>query len=180
MKIFSSKKRVAAIGAITAATLVGGGMAYAYWTAEGTGVGSAEVGSTAAWTVAESPDPIDIALAETPLLAPGTGTQVHTYVVKNMGSGVQDLAEVEVSVAPGWSNGIADPLCTAADFSIGGATAGTAYSDTELAGSFAAGVERKGTFTVEMVNREDETPGDGTGNQDNCKGAVVDLVFKAS
>ena len=32
MKIFSSKKRVAAIGVVTAATLVGGGVAYAYWT----------------------------------------------------------------------------------------------------------------------------------------------------
>ena len=32
MKIFSSKKRVAVIGAVTAVTLVGGGTAFAYWT----------------------------------------------------------------------------------------------------------------------------------------------------
>ena len=38
-KIFSSKKRVAAIGAVTAATLLGGGMAVAYWTSSGTGTG---------------------------------------------------------------------------------------------------------------------------------------------
>ena len=42
MKIFSSKKRVAAIGVVTAATLVGGGMAYAYWTATGTGTGTGD------------------------------------------------------------------------------------------------------------------------------------------
>ena len=41
MKIFSSKKRVAAIGAVTAATMLGGGVAFAYWTAGGTGSGSA-------------------------------------------------------------------------------------------------------------------------------------------
>ena len=39
MKIFSSKKRVAVIGAITAVTLVGGGTAFAYWTASGGGTG---------------------------------------------------------------------------------------------------------------------------------------------
>ena len=37
MKIFSSKKRVAAIGVVTAATLVGGGAAFAYWTTTGSG-----------------------------------------------------------------------------------------------------------------------------------------------
>ena len=36
MKIFSSKKRVAIIGAVTAVTLVGGGTAFAYWTTTGT------------------------------------------------------------------------------------------------------------------------------------------------
>ena len=44
MKIFSSKKRVAVIGAVTAVTLVGGGTAFAYWTATGTGTGTATVG----------------------------------------------------------------------------------------------------------------------------------------
>ena len=44
MKIFSSKKRVAVIGAITAVTLVGGGTAFAYWTTTGTGTGTATVG----------------------------------------------------------------------------------------------------------------------------------------
>ena len=46
MKIFSSKKRVAAIGVVTAATLVGGGMAYAYWTTTGTGTGTRDTGTT--------------------------------------------------------------------------------------------------------------------------------------
>jgi hypothetical protein len=46
MKIFSSKKRVAAIGAVTAATLVGGGVAFAYWTNGGAGTGTAQTGTT--------------------------------------------------------------------------------------------------------------------------------------
>lgn len=46
MKIFSSKKRVAAIGVVTAATLVGGGVAFAYWTNGGTGTGEVATGTT--------------------------------------------------------------------------------------------------------------------------------------
>ena len=68
MKIFSSKKRVAAIGVVTAATLVGGGAAFAYWTTTGSGSGSATVGSAAAWTADESGDLI---AADSPALASG-------------------------------------------------------------------------------------------------------------
>ena len=50
MKIFSSKKRVAAIGVVTAATLVGGGMAYAYWTTTGTGTGGRDDGGSRSTT----------------------------------------------------------------------------------------------------------------------------------
>ena len=49
MKIFSSKKRVAAIGVVTAATLVGGGVAFAYWTTSGTGTGPRRPGRSTAY-----------------------------------------------------------------------------------------------------------------------------------
>jgi hypothetical protein len=182
MKIFSSKKRVAAIGVVTAATLVGGGMAYAYWTAQGTGTGSAAAGSSAAWTVGESLVPADVAAANLPLLVPdgaiGTGSiQTHKFNVQNSGSGTQSLAKVEISVDPAWAPKDVDgsqPACSAADFSIGGSPAGETKIDTSpaLVGSFAAGAPKQATVTVQMINRST--------NQDNCKGVTVPLVFSAS
>ena len=54
MKLFSSKKRIGAIGAVTALTLVGGGVAYGYWTTTGSGSGTAGTDSTSGATVSVS------------------------------------------------------------------------------------------------------------------------------
>ncbi len=95
MKIFSSKKRVAAIGVVTAATLVGGGMAYAYWTSTGSGPGTATTGTSTNFQV-------DVVSTDSPAvtLAPGNGIQNFEVKVTNPdAAGVQKLRNVVVSVA---------------------------------------------------------------------------------
>ncbi len=90
MKIFSSKKRVAVIGGLTAVTLVGGGTAFAYWTASGTGSGTAAVGSTADWTVVQA--------TSTGTMYPGVGTATVTFTATNdADSGFKRLASTDVA-----------------------------------------------------------------------------------
>jgi hypothetical protein len=88
MKIFSSKKRVAIIGAVTAVTLVGGGTAFAYWTSSGTGSGSATVGSAVNWTVEQA--------TSTGTMYPGHGSSVVTFTATNESSGFQQLGSDDV------------------------------------------------------------------------------------
>ena len=88
MKIFSSKKRVAIIGAVTAVTLVGGGTAFAYCTSSGTGTGTATVGSTLDWTVAQD--------TSVGTMYPGHGTSLVTFTATNESSGFQRLASDDV------------------------------------------------------------------------------------
>ena len=84
-KIFSSKKRVAAIGVITAATMVGGGMAVAYWTSSGTDTDTATVGTSSLFAVKIIP-------VTTAALSPGGPTNTYSVQVTNPGSGVQRWA----------------------------------------------------------------------------------------
>lgn len=176
MKIFSSKKRVAAIGVVTAATLVGGGMAYAYFTASGTGTGTATTGASTAWDVA-----VDSTTAGnlTPTTLSGNPVQSVGYDITNVGTGQQSLSKAVISVAtvvPGTSPvAVAGPnACTAADFSIGGAPINTAFTQTlgAPANNYAPGFGYSGSVDLRLV--------DNGANQDKCQGATVTLQVVAS
>lgn len=164
MKLFSSKKRVAAIGAVTAITLAGGGVAYAYWTSSGSGTGSATTGTDTAFTV----------VAQTTTggaLTPGGPAQTASFRVRNTGSGAQIVNTVTVSIAE--ANG--DPWtsvsgCSKDDFSLGGESAGTGHTITvgeTLASLTNSSVQ---SVSVQMVNNP-------TSNQDGCKSATVPLYY---
>ena len=90
MKIFSSKKRVAAIGVVTAATLVGGGMAFAYWTTSGTGTGTATTGTTTTtWTSTSTATATDPGSSPTsPCARSGNARTTRTPVTELIERGV--------------------------------------------------------------------------------------------
>ena len=176
MKRFMNKK-VVAIGLAAGLTLGAAGAAFAYFTSTGTGTGSATVGTAGAWTTLQTG-------SSGPSLYPdaaigGTNVQTESYTVTNNGSGSQDLNQVVISVAnvdgSAWSSqtNINKPACNASDFSVGGEAVGTSWTDTSLAGDYAAGATTSASHvTVELI--------DNGLNQDNCKGLTVPLYFSAS
>jgi allophanate hydrolase subunit 2 len=170
------KKRVAvALSAVAVLALAAG--AYAYFSSTGNGTGSASVGSASPFTVGETGTPTGPALL--PDAAIGTGNiQTHNYTVTNPSKGQQNLNKVVISVATStggaWSSqaDASKPACTASDFSVGGQSVGSAWTDTSLAQDFAANASHSATVTVQMI--------DNGKNQDNCQGVTVPLYFSAS
>jgi hypothetical protein len=97
------------------------------------------------------------------------------YTVTNSGGGNALLNQVTISVATSgggtwtYTDPAGDPACTAADFSIDGATPGTAFVDTSQAGTYTGGEAKTGSFTLEMI--------DNGLNQDSCEGLTVPIYF---
>jgi hypothetical protein len=167
MKIFSSKKRAAAIGAVTAATLLGGTVAFAYWTTTGSGTGSATAGDPTDFTIVEqstSGDP----------LTPGGPVQTAVFKVHNGGSGQQYATKVVVSVASedgtAWS---AVSGCSAADFVIGGEEPGASH-EILVGEDIAPGLNStQQSVTIQMWNDPDNA-------QNACQGVTVPLHYAVS
>jgi hypothetical protein len=153
-KIAGRKKRIIVTTAVLAA--IGGGAAFAYWSATGTGDGEAEAGQSVPFTIASQ-------AATGGPLSPGGPTQTVAFTVTNPGSGVQNLTAVAVTIPGSWSAGTTLP-CTADDFTVG--TASIAKGAINPAGVVS------GTVTVTMKNLAT--------NQDSCKGVTVPLAFAAS
>jgi hypothetical protein len=175
MRRFTKKRLIGALSLI--AVLAVAGAAYAYFTSTGTGTGSATVGSATNWTVGETGTPTGGPLYPDAAIG-GANIQTDKYTVTNAGKGSQNLTQVVVSIAnangSAWSTQTnpAKPACTASSFSVGGAAIGTPWTDTSLAGDYAAGASKSGTVTVEMI--------DNNANQDNCQGVTVPIYFSAS
>lgn len=157
MKKFSArKKRVA----ITTAALVaiGGGAAFAYWTSQGAGTGSATTGTTVPFTVTST-------TATGGPLTPGGPSQTVVFEVTNPGTGVQHLTDVKVTVADASGNQWTDPNgCSFKDYTI------EAVNITK--GDMTPGEKVSGNVTIKMNNLAT--------NQDACKGLAVPLHFSAS
>jgi hypothetical protein len=140
--------------------------AYAYFTNTGHGSGSASVGTSTAWT-------IDNIVTSGGALSPGSGEQTVAYKVTNSGSSSLRLSKVTVKVAnDNGSTWAPASGCSAADFSINGATAGDSYEDVENAQNFGPGGAVDNTVTITMVD---------TGKDQNaCQGALPPLYLSAS
>jgi hypothetical protein len=155
-KVTGRKKRI--IITTAAMLAVGGGAAFAYWTATGTGNTTATAGTSSNFTITSTVPALP--------LYPGSPAQTLTFTVTNPGTGVQKLSAVDATVATttgaAWTT---VPGCSADDFTVGTPT----FDVTEIA----AGANVTGTVTLQMKNL--------TGvNQDGCKGATVPLHFAAS
>jgi hypothetical protein len=155
-KVTGRKKRI--IITTAAILAVGGGAAFAYWTATGTGNTTATAGTSANFTITST--------VAGGALSPNGPPQTVTFTVTNPGTGVQKLSTVTAAVADttgaAWT---AVTGCSAADFTVGTPT----FAVTEIPASGTV----TGTVTLQMIDR--------TGvNQDGCKGATVPLHFTAS
>jgi hypothetical protein len=148
------------------------GLAVAFFTAQGTGSGTGVVGNGGAFVITAA-SPSGYLYPDTA----GSNKNVETtdYTVTNTGGGNAQLDQVTISVAN--SDGSVftstdvggDPACTAADFSIDGATPGTPFVDTSQAGIYAGGQQQTGSFTLEMI--------DNGQNQDSCEGLTIPIYF---
>jgi predicted ribosomally synthesized peptide with SipW-like signal peptide len=165
-KTAGRKKRI--IITTAAMLAIGGGAAFAYWTATGTADATTTAGSASGFTI------VSKAPAGTTPLSPGAEAQTVEVTVTNPGTGVQKLKSVVVTVAEAngfpWTLGSSPLTCSAADFTVGEFT----VDNNKFAGAeVPANGSVTGTVTLQMNNR-------ATVNQDKCQGAPVPLHFAAS
>lgn len=151
---FKSKKFLAAS---VAATVLSGGAAYAFWTAGGSGEGTA---ATAAGTIALTVN--QAALTE---MYPGDTAQTISGTFGNTNTGPVYVTSVTASIASVTDGaGAAIVGCTAADYTLG--------TPTMAVGAQVAVGDPVGAWTGATIQFNN------TGaNQDACKGATVNLAY---
>src|SRR5258707_11538389 len=90
-RMFSSRRKIF-IGLGTLSALAVGAIAVAFFTgADGSGTGSASVGSSTAWSVAVTPASATFTPSGYTAIYPGTGTEAIPFTVTNNGKGAQNL-----------------------------------------------------------------------------------------
>jgi hypothetical protein len=175
MKLFTKKRSIIGLIAVVAVAAMAFG-AYAYFSSSGTGTGTATVGSSTAFVVLEGAHSGGPLFPDPPI--GGTNIQTNTYTVHNPSAGNQNLNQVVIKVANSdgstWSSQTDNtkPACTAADFSVGGQSVGSSWTDTSQAGDLTAGQTVTSHVTVELI--------DNGANQDNCEGLTVPLYYSAT
>lgn len=143
-----SKKTVAAL---TAALLIIGGGAYAYWTTTSAGTGAAPNAS--------SNGTITLTATFAPGLTPGASIPV-TYTASNPGTSKLFVGTISHVVST------SNALCLPADFTIA-----NVVSDTTVAA---------GAFNTPIAGTGSLAFADTAINQDACKGATVTLTLTAN
>jgi hypothetical protein len=151
-----TRRRTIAIATLVSMAVAGA--AVAYWTASGSGTGTATTGVSTAFTVTS-----DAAVGA--ITPGGPGAKVE-FTVENLGTGVQRLRDVTVSIA----TGPAAPWVPPAGCSISDYTA--TISTAPPLGDIEAGGSVDGTITVTLANT--------AANQDSCQGEAVPLYIVAS
>jgi hypothetical protein len=152
MRTFNRK--TAFVAAATAAAVVTGGVAYAYWTNTGAGAGTAATGSNESITVNQTSAISD--------LAPGLPAQTLSGNFTNGNGGPVFVHAVTVQVTGTDHGG-----CDASDYTIGG----SAVVDDEVASGPAVG--SWSGLTIRFNDKADA-------NQDACKGATVNLAYSSN
>lgn len=141
-------------GATAAAVLVGGGAAFAYWTSNGSGTGTATTGTTTAVTITQ------VAPAITGLYPDGPAQDVNIEITN------PDASDVLIGAITTAVSSTSNPACTAADFDVVSLYAGGTIPGGDTVSAPAAA-------TIQMIDRP-------TVDQDDCKGVTVNLSFTAS
>jgi ABC-type glycerol-3-phosphate transport system substrate-binding protein len=153
-----TKRRALLLGAV--ATLALAGIAFAYWTAGGSGTGSA---SAAASTN-------DLTVVQTTSLTPmypGDSAQTIAGKFNNSNSGPVYVDTVTASISDVTQAAGATGSCDATDFTL--ASAAMTVGHEVPAGT---GVD---SFTGATIRFNDKAA-----NQDGCKGATVELTYTVS
>jgi hypothetical protein len=152
-----SRRRAAAALAALVAVLVAGGAVYAYWTAGGSGTGTAAVGTVSDVTVNQT----------TTLTAmyPGDSAQTISGTFDNGNSGPVYVTTVTASISDVTKAGGAPAgTCDATDFTVSPATADV---NAEIAAG--SGVGAWTGIQIQFNNK--------ASNQDACQGATVTLAY---
>jgi hypothetical protein len=155
-----TRRRVVVIGLAAAGVLGGGSAAFAYFTASGSGTGSAAVGSAGTWAVSQA--------STTGTIYPGSGSSVITFNVKNSGTGDQQYSSATAAVASSGGNitvgGVPVAGCLASWFSA------SVTSDPSINTNVAGGATVQDGVTVTM-------PADSADNQNPCQGKSPDVTL---
>lgn len=151
-----TKKRttviIAVIGAVAMASA-----AFAYWTAGGTGTGSAATGTSTALTAVQT--------SVVTGMYPGDSAQTLSGTFNNPNSGPAYVASVTASIASVTkATGAPAGTCDATDYTLGAATM--------TVGAEVATGTAKGAWTGATIKFNNKTV-----NQDACKGATVNLSY---
>jgi len=156
-KAAGRKKRI--IGTTAALVALGGGAAFAYWTAAGNGSTTTNAGTSKNFTISST-------VTGEPL-SPNGPVQTFTFTVTSpSNAGVQKVSAVIAKIATDTGNDwTLVSGCSKDDFSV----STPQFTAKELA----PGESTTGTVKLQMIDR----PGV---NQDGCKNASVPLYFSAS
>lgn len=156
MRKFSRKITVAVVGAVI--LVAGAGVAFAYWTAGGSGSGTASTGASA-----------DIAVVQTSVvtdMAPGIPAQTLSGNFDNANEGPVYATSVTASI--GSVTPVGAGTCTAADYVLTGAVMPV---NAEVPAGDAQGGWSGATIAFDN---------DPAVNQDGCQGATVTLAYAVS
>ena len=161
MRTISRKKAKIAAGTATV-MLVGGGVAFAYWTAGGAGTGSAATGTQSGALTVNQTSTISA-------MGPGVAAQTLSGNFDNPNAGPVYVGTVTVSIASVTkANSAPAGTCDASDYTLTGAAMSV---DTEVPAGTAKG--SWGGATIAFNNKSNV-------NQDACKGATVNLAYTVS
>jgi len=158
MRRFSRKTTVLSAG--LAFLVIGGGVAFAYWTAGGSGVGTAATGSSADITVVQT--------SMVTLMGPGVAAQSLVGNFTNAGSGPVYVTTVTASIDSVFQDGVVAVGCSADDYTLTGAVM-TVGREVPVGTAV-------GTWSGATIAFNNNT----AVNQDACKGATVNLAYAVS
>lgn len=156
MPRFLKKKSITVLIALVLTVGVAG-VAFAYWTSDGTGSGTGTTGSGLNVTIRQT--------STVSAMGPGVAAQTLSGNFDNPGSSTIHVTTVTVSIA----SVTGGPTCNAADYVI----VGPAMTVTGNPIATGNGVGAWGGATIAFQNSTTE-------NQDDCKGATVNLAYVAS
>jgi len=139
-------------------TLLGGGIAFAYWTSSGNGSGTATTGVSTAFTVT--------AAAPVGEIAPGNAGETIAFTVTNPSTSPQYLTTVTATLAtPDGAPWVPTGACLAADYTV-------TMTTPAPAGDIAGGGSVDGMVTVTLANT--------AADQNACQGQDVPVYFVAA
>lgn len=154
MVTFTRKRKIAAVTA--AFVLVGGGAAYAYWSADGSGSGTAATGTSAGVTVIQT--------STITAMGPGDAAQTLSGNFNNTSNEAVFVGTVTASISSVTGG---EGACSATDYTLTGeAMTVDATVEPGVGGAWTGA-------TIQFNN-------DPLVNQDGCKGATVNLAYAVS
>jgi hypothetical protein len=145
------------IGLMVTALVLTGGAAFAYWTAGGSGTGSAATGSSAPLTAVQT--------STVTAMGPGDSAQTLTGSFNNPNGGPAWVATVTASIASVTQAANATGTCDSTDYTLA--------NPIMTVGAEVASGNGKGTWSGASIKFNNKP----TVNQDGCKGATVNLAY---